>query len=151
MVKVSLSLVYVMFAHAHAQAVPPAMSNLSTALVAHPLKETIYLPSMMAFSSAQLASQVFPIQFAPPPATIALALAVVGAIVVQVFVDLTYLYMVTALFPIKYALSSLASIANTDVASGVVVQAVDTVSCDAVLDAMFLTWPIPAPAVILTW
>lgn len=149
--KVSCAFVYCMFCHAHAQAVPPAMSNLSTALVAPPLKETIYLPSMILLSSAQFVSQVFPIQFAHHPATIALALAVVGAIVVHVFVDLTYLYIVTALFPIKYALSSLASIANTDVASGVTVQAVDVVSCVAVFDAMFLTCPIPVPAVILTW
>lgn len=148
--KVSCAFVYGMFCHAHAQAVPPAMSNLSTALVAQPLKETIYLPSKIAFSSAQFASQVFPIQFAHPPATIALALAVVGAIVDQVFVDLTYLYIVTALFPSKYALSSLASIANTDVASGCIVQAVDVVSCVAVFDAMFLICPIPVPAVILT-
>lgn len=116
--KVSLAFVYVRLAHAHAQPVPPAMSNLSTALVAHPLKETIYLPSKMALSLAHVASPDFPIQFAHPQATIALALAVVGAIVDQVFVDLTYLYIVTALFPIKYALSSLASIANIDVASG---------------------------------
>lgn len=148
--KVSLALVYVRLAHAHAQAVPPAMSNLSTALVAQPLKETINLPSMIALSLAQFASPDFPIQFAHPPATIALALAVVGAIVDQVFVDLTYLYMVTALFPIKYALSSFASIANTDVASGWMVQAVDVVICVAVLDAMFLICPIPVPAVILT-
>lgn len=64
---------------------------------------------------------------APPHATIALARAVVGAMVAHVLAVRLYLYTATLLFPKRYKLSSLASIANTLDVSGVMVHAVDVV------------------------
>jgi hypothetical protein len=68
---------------------------------------------------------------------------------VQVFADIEYLYIVTALFPSRYIKSSFDSILYTDVPSGVVVHAA-TVSVFVVFDVIVLICPFHVPDMILT-
>lgn len=103
----------------------------------------------MFVSFDQVEYQVLDIQFAHHHATIAADRATVGAITVQVLPLIEYLYIVTALLPIRYKKSSFASIANTDVPSGVVVH-VGTVRVVAVLLDIVLICHIPVPDMIRT-
>ena len=93
---------YTIFCQAPAHAVPPAISNLSNVDVLPHLNENIYLPAIPVFSSSNPVCHSLPAQFALIPVEVAPVLAIVGAIVVHVFADLLYLYIVTAALPSKY-------------------------------------------------
>lgn len=93
---------YTIFCQAPAHAVPPAISNLSSVDVLPHLNEYIYLPAVPVFSSSNPVCHSLHAQFALIPVEVVLVLAVVGAIVAHVFVDLVYLYIVTAPLPNKY-------------------------------------------------
>lgn len=102
MLNTSAAQEYTIFNHAPAPAVPPAISNLSSVGVFPHLNENIYLPAAPVFSSSNQVCHNLPAQFALIPVEGAPVLAVVGDIVVHVFADLLYLYIVTAALPSKY-------------------------------------------------